>query len=599
MRNCRTAAFFALLAAQLPAADSSMTLRIVAEDTPAGGTVQVKVFLEAPQQVASGALTMDFDPAVFGDIANIGVFSATGDASAYAHVDAGHVDVHFWSPSASIGQLPDLPVFVVSIPVLAAAPAGTTSLLTADPAGTPATTFYAPGPPWTDGHGNQYTVTILPAAFHVGGSISISNVSPAAGVVPARGVVKVKGIGFDATTSAVIDGVAIASTQFVTASQIDLVLAGPVEMTGRHVVLAKTSGEEIDHFVAPSSTPQQPPPAPPTYVWILPPIATYTSVAWQYCIGCFTLYTVAVLNPTAASTTITYFGPGGQALEPTLVPPGALAYYGPYWYNMTASAAVRMIEYSSGYARPGPAPESLVPPQPQGPVSPTLAIITNSASQFPTTLAPGELISLFGMSIGPAAPIAANGPQMLLGATQLLINGQPAPLLYASASQINAIVPYEIATTGTATVQVVSNGLQSATWGIPVAPSAPAIFTADSTGIGQAAVLNQDNSPNSASHPAYPGSVIQIFATGGGQTNPASVTGTIAGSPNTTALPVTVTIGGIDAPVTYHGSAPGLISSLLQVNAVVPPGVRPDPAVPIAITVGGNRSQHGITIAIE
>ena len=52
MRNCRTAAFFALLAAQLPAADSSMTLRIVAEDTPAGGTVQVKVFLEAPQQVA-------------------------------------------------------------------------------------------------------------------------------------------------------------------------------------------------------------------------------------------------------------------------------------------------------------------------------------------------------------------------------------------------------------------------------------------------------------------------------------------------------------------------------------------------------------------
>ena len=208
------------------------------------------------------------------------------------------------------------------------------------------------------------------------------------------------------------------------------------------------------------------------------------------------------------------------------------------------------------------------------------------------------------MSLG-AAPAgftldAKGNLPTIIGATQVLINGKPAPLLYVSANQINAIVPYEVGASGTATIQVVSNGLPSASWGVPVAPSAPSMFAADSTGVGQAAVLNQDNSLNGSSNPAGAGSVIQIFATGGGQTVPASVTGTLAGnSLDTTALPVTVTIRGADAPVTYHGSAPGEVAGVLQVNAVVPPGITPGPAVPILITVGGNQSQSGATIAVE
>jgi uncharacterized protein (TIGR03437 family) len=133
-----------------------------------------------------------------------------------------------------------------------------------------------------------------------------------------------------------------------------------------------------------------------------------------------------------------------------------------------------------------------------------------------------------------------------------------------------------------------------------VAASAPAIFAVDSSGVGQAAVLNQDNSLNGASNPAGAGSVIQIFATGGGQTTPASVTGTLAGnSQDTTALPVTVTIGSADAPVMYHGSAPGEVAGVLQMNAVVPPGITPGPAVPIIVTVGGKQSQGGVTIAVQ
>jgi uncharacterized protein (TIGR03437 family) len=187
-----------------------------------------------------------------------------------------------------------------------------------------------------------------------------------------------------------------------------------------------------------------------------------------------------------------------------------------------------------------------------------------------------------------------------LGGTQVLINGTPAPLLYASGGQLNATMPYEAGAAGATTIQVASYGLRSDVWSVPLAPSAPALFTVASTGVGQAAVLNQDNSVNSPSNPAGVGTVVQIFATGGGQTEPAGITGGLSGAAgNSTLLPVSVTIGGADAPVTYHGSAPGEVSGLLQVNAVVPSASPAGPAVPILINVGGGQSQSGATVAIK
>jgi uncharacterized protein (TIGR03437 family) len=64
-------------------------------------------------------------------------------------------------------------------------------------------------------------------------------------------------------------------------------------------------------------------------------------------------------------------------------------------------------------------------------------------------------------------------------------------------------------------------------------------------------------------------------------------------------LPVKVTIGGIDAIVQYQGAAPGLISGVLQVNALVPPDVTPGVAAPLSISIGGLPSQPGVTIAVR
>jgi hypothetical protein len=79
---------------------------------------------------------------------------------------------------------------------------------------------------------------------------------------------------------------------------------------------------------------------------------------------------------------------------------------------------------------------------------------------------------------------------------------------------------------------------------------------------------NQNGSINSTSNPETPGKIITFYGTGAGPTSPPGVTGGYAPLNASTllALPVTVTIGGINAPVIYAGAAPGLLSGFFQIN---------------------------------
>jgi uncharacterized protein (TIGR03437 family) len=221
---------------------------------------------------------------------------------------------------------------------------------------------------------------------------------------------------------------------------------------------------------------------------------------------------------------------------------------------------------------------------------PVINTIVSSGSATPGSIAPGELITIYGLGLGTAP---SNSPQ----GTQLTINGIAAPLIYASTGQVNAIVPYEIGI-GVAKVQVTAGGIQAAAWAVPIAPSAPSIFTVSSAGVGQGAVVNADGSVNSATNPAARGSAIQIYATGGGQTSPASSTGSVAPAAANLVLPVTVTIGGVNAQVLYAGSAPGELDGVVQINAIIPQSVTPG-ILPIVVTVNGVASQTNVTLAIE
>jgi uncharacterized protein (TIGR03437 family) len=245
-----------------------------------------------------------------------------------------------------------------------------------------------------------------------------------------------------------------------------------------------------------------------------------------------------------------------------------------------------------------------------GPFAPAvLSQVVNAASGIAGGVSPGEILTIRGYSAGAAAvsglKLDASGMVVSsLNGLQVTFDGKAAPLIYTSANQTNLIVPYEVAVKTSTVMQVVyaapTGALQTAAWVLPVVGSAPGVFTLDATGTGQAAVLNQDGSVNSATNPAARGSVISIYATGEGQTSPAGVTGSVTQSNTTTPLlPVTAKIGGIGATVQYAGSAPGEVAGLLQVNAVIPQGISPGSAVPVTVSVGGIASQARVTIAVN
>ncbi len=233
---------------------------------------------------------------------------------------------------------------------------------------------------------------------------------------------------------------------------------------------------------------------------------------------------------------------------------------------------------------------------------PILASVVRAASGAPSAISPGEIISLYGTGIGSTPSgmtLDATGKvPTTLGGTQVLINNIAVPLIYASSSQVNAIVPYEVGS-GAATVQVVAGGMPTGTWSVPVAPSAPSIFTLSGSGVGPGAIVNQDGSINSASNPAARGTAIQIYATGGGQTSPLSSTGVVAQTASSLALPINVSIGGANAQVLYAGNAPGEAEGVVQINAIVPQNVAPGAALPILLTVGGIPSPTTATIAVQ
>jgi uncharacterized protein (TIGR03437 family) len=236
---------------------------------------------------------------------------------------------------------------------------------------------------------------------------------------------------------------------------------------------------------------------------------------------------------------------------------------------------------------------------------PAVSAVANAASYSTGAISPGEIVTLFGSNLGSAnaqslefnifGRLARN-----LSDAQVLFDGVAAPIVYAGINQVSAIVPFAVAA-GTSQVQVEFQGQTSAPVAMPVEPATPGLFSAGSSGAGQALAVNPDGTANGSAHPASPGDWILLYATGFGQTSPPGQDGALvnAGTLPQPILPVTAQIGGQAAPVLYAGGAPGLVAGVLQVNVSIPAGAPTGPAVPVTLQVGSQSTQAGITIAIE
>jgi uncharacterized protein (TIGR03437 family) len=253
----------------------------------------------------------------------------------------------------------------------------------------------------------------------------------------------------------------------------------------------------------------------------------------------------------------------------------------------------------------------LVIPQAQTAMTVTQPVVTavSSAASYDTNgIAPGEILAIWGQGLGPAAGagLALDSNGLLttsLAGTQVFINGNPAPLVYASNGQVDAIVPYEIAPASTANVVVVYQGNASAPAPVSIAATKPGIFTNNGSGHGQGAILNQDFTLNGPSNSAPRGQSVMIYATGEGVTTPPGVDGRVT-DPSGKLLPLAVahcsgTIGGTTVVADYCGEAPGSTAGLVQINVKIPQSITPGSAVPVTITIGGVTSQAGVTLAVK
>jgi len=244
---------------------------------------------------------------------------------------------------------------------------------------------------------------------------------------------------------------------------------------------------------------------------------------------------------------------------------------------------------------------------------PIITGITNAASASAGPIAPGEIISIYAnATINPIGPSTGVGLEVdqagevstTLGGVQVhfLPIDVYAPLTYVGAGQINAVVPYEVAGLVDGSVQV-QYGEASNAFPVQVAATAPSIFTANGTGAGQGAILNQDGHLNGPDAPESRGGVVVLFVTGEGQTSPPGVSGkitTLSSTPPLTPMPtaaVSALINGQKAPVAFYGEAPGLVSGVMQINVQIPTTISSG-NVPIQVFVGGKGSQSGVTVSV-
>ena len=221
-------------------------------------------------------------------------------------------------------------------------------------------------------------------------------------------------------------------------------------------------------------------------------------------------------------------------------------------------------------------------------------------------LTPGSLATLFGSGFTAAGVVAEAGTIPLplsLGQVSVTVGGFPAPLLYASAKQINFQVPWEVSGS-TADVVVNANGTTLPPFHASVGAVSPGIFTTQ-YGTGQAIAINADGSlagpagsiPGLAVHPASAGDVLLILATGLGAVSPQIPDGanSLDATRDTITMPG-VLIGGQPSHVLFSGLSPQFVG-VNQINVEAPQGVTG--VVPLQISMGGITTSSKVTIALQ
>ena len=292
----------------------------------------------------------------------------------------------------------------------------------------------------------------------------------------------------------------------------------------------------------------------------------------------------AVTNGAVVAT----FSNGDSAL-PLRPTDGTSGVYSATWTPRGAAAQVSISARASAEGFPAAVTQI------NGQVSPNAApILTPNATLHAFAplvggaLGPGNIVQIYGQNLSGQPTLATTIPlPTKLGGTSVIIGGIPAPLYYASATQINAQVPFELSANKKYQIIVQANGALTTPDSLELGSVSPGIAAfAGGAIIAQHldATLVLDTSP------ARPGEIIVFYLAGLGLTDSPIATG--VGAPLDKLLrpqdaPV-LTLNGNVVPVLFAGLTPGLVG-LYQVNFQVPDNA-PDGILPLVITQSGVKS---------
>ncbi len=233
--------------------------------------------------------------------------------------------------------------------------------------------------------------------------------------------------------------------------------------------------------------------------------------------------------------------------------------------------------------------------------APRIAGVANAASYAGGGIAPGEMLVVAGL-VGPQQlaflQVEAGKVTSSTGGTRVLFDNVAGTMIYALGSQTSVIAPYSIAGRASTNVVVEFEGRRSAAVAVPVVASLPGLFSANASGAGQGAIVNENFSINSSGNPADKNSIITVFGTGSGLNDPPLTDGEVGAVLTRPVLPFSATVDGANADVVYFGQAFGLVAGVFQANIRIPASARSG-NLAVQVTVGERQSQPGLTVAVR
>lgn len=230
---------------------------------------------------------------------------------------------------------------------------------------------------------------------------------------------------------------------------------------------------------------------------------------------------------------------------------------------------------------------------------PSLRVV-NFGSLLETPVAPTEVVTLFGVALGPDTPAtlqldSSNRITTVLSVTRVVFDGVAAPLIRVDSGQITAIVPNSVAGKTHSLVAVEHNAQTTASTMVVIGVASFALLTFDPAGTGPCAAINLDGTLNSASTPAPAGSIVSLFLIGSGASS--QTDGAVATEASSLSPAPIVVVGTQLAKVLYAGPSPGSTAALTQINIRLPSSASGQ--LLVFVLANGFSSQFGATLSVK